>query len=210
MNNYKKPRSEIIDGLIEQLKFLKSSARNFDEGDISEAKRMALAIRVLVYDTRSCTSIFRHLKIKQTTGFVDTTYPYDPLNLVSHMSLVGLHFQNEDVRFTWRPDAQQKIVFFDNWWNEPVIVDSAKRMFSRFDIINFTANKENGAHFDGEIPENWAALTRFSSVGWLKISPDGKSIPMKGIELYCLRQMAFEMILTIERLIQKGTIKPIE
>src|SRR5256885_1737979 len=49
------------DKLREQLRFLSRSASLYDQGAEDEALRMATALRVVLHDTQSSTSLFKHL-----------------------------------------------------------------------------------------------------------------------------------------------------
>jgi hypothetical protein len=58
--------------LAEQLRFLASSGRAFDQGELSESKRIALVIRVLVHDTGASHSLLAQLGIKDTLAWADS------------------------------------------------------------------------------------------------------------------------------------------
>lgn len=58
--------------LSDQLAFLRTSAAAFNAGQVRDAKRIAVAVRVLVHDTRSSTSLVSHLGIKGEVRFVDS------------------------------------------------------------------------------------------------------------------------------------------
>jgi hypothetical protein len=59
------PRDRDLENdLSEQLQFLASSASSFDQGALSESKRIALVIRVLVHDTPNSHSLLDQLTIK--------------------------------------------------------------------------------------------------------------------------------------------------
>ena len=58
--------------LAEELRFLASSGRAFDQGELSESKRIALVIRVLVHDTGASHSLLAQLGIKDTLAWADS------------------------------------------------------------------------------------------------------------------------------------------
>jgi hypothetical protein len=58
--------------LAEQVDFLRASAERFDAGQEHEAKRLALTIRVLVYDSGNGDSLLAQLGLKSTLRFLDT------------------------------------------------------------------------------------------------------------------------------------------
>jgi hypothetical protein len=54
-------RADFENHLTEQLEFLRLSAAAFDNGFESEAKRLAVTLRVMLYDTRDSQSLLSHL-----------------------------------------------------------------------------------------------------------------------------------------------------
>lgn len=75
--------------LKEQIQFLVSSSKAYDEGFTSEAKRLANVIRILVHDTTRSTSLLKSLH-KKDILFYDTAPYYSPSNLHPHLGLVML------------------------------------------------------------------------------------------------------------------------
>lgn len=55
------PRRDLAVKLREQLEFIERSCSAYDEGHRSEAIRIAVAIRVLLHDSRTSTSLMKHL-----------------------------------------------------------------------------------------------------------------------------------------------------
>jgi len=50
-DKYKQSNDELMSQLEEQIKFIISSSKSFDEGNEAEAKRLANHLRTLLYDT---------------------------------------------------------------------------------------------------------------------------------------------------------------
>lgn len=61
---HKFTKAELEDHLKEQIGFLERSARDFDKGIVSEAKRLASVIRLLVRDTNQVCSLLKQLGMK--------------------------------------------------------------------------------------------------------------------------------------------------
>lgn len=200
-------KQELMSHLHDSLGFLEASSAAFDAGFVGEAKRLAATIRVLVHDTDRSKSLLGLLKIKTDMGYLNTTHPYDPKNLVSYHGLVGLRMQGGEATY-WAPLAggapgrSGKYVFFPDWWNQVVIVDSLKARFTRRDLILALANKDGGAHVDPNLDESYANLTRNNSVGWM--TSDGTTQkPMLDIELHSTRQIGYELLTSIQRHLEK-------
>ena len=192
----------------EHLGFLQASSASFDAGFIGEAKRLALTIRVLLHDTNNSKSLLELLGYKTSMGFLDTALNVNPKNLMSHHGLVGLKIGNGEGSYYARlgehiPGSPNKYVFFQNWWNKVVIVDSKKAQFSRRELILALANKDGGGHVDATLDEKYANLSRNNSVGWI-FSNGLSETPFEGIELFSVRQIAFEVSTSIDRQLAKS------
>jgi len=105
--------------LERQLGFLRNSCVSYDAGSIDESIRIALAIRVLIHDTRNPTSLLRHLNaqhINLATTVEDGPAP-DALILPG---MAWLQFTSEGA--TWRPattqDAIKGYLCLPKWWNQ--------------------------------------------------------------------------------------------
>lgn len=129
---------------------------------------------------------------------------------MSHHGLVGLKIEDGDGSFyaplqngsTSRP---YKFIKFPDWWNKIVIVDSKKSKFNRRELVLALANKDGGAHVDPDLDQAYSDLTRNNSVGWM--FSDGKEVrPMGSVELFSVRQIAFETIESIERIMKKHEV----
>jgi len=200
-------KAELLEHLHDSLGFLEASSSSFDAGFWGEAKRLATTIRVLVHDTNNSKSLLGLLKMKSAMGYLNTTHAYDPKNLLSYHGLVGLRMENGSSRY-WAPLGEGapgrsgKYVFFPDWWSQVVIVDSLKSKFTRRELVLALANKDGGAHVDTHLDESYAELTRNNSVGWM-ISDGTNQKPMLDVELHSARQIAYELLSSIRRRLEK-------
>lgn len=174
---------------------------------------MAVSIRVLLHDTRNSKSLLGLLDYKQNMGFLDSAYGYEPENLLTHTGLVGFRFEAGKNPTYYAPmsdrltGASNKYVFFAEWWNKVVIVDSKKNKFNRRDLILNMADTDGGAHVDPELNESYVELTRNNSVNWIFLSDNKPAQPLMDVELFSVRQIAYELINSIERWTLKQTQK---
>ena len=65
MTKVKRPDFELTPQLEEQLGFLLSSMDAFDAGAKGEAKRMAVALRILLHDRRQSASLLGQVGLKR-------------------------------------------------------------------------------------------------------------------------------------------------
>lgn len=180
--------------LQQQIYFLRSSAKSYDEGNTIEAKRIATSIRVLVHDTEKSKSLLTLLK-KKDIKFYDTALKLRPGNLLSTTGLVVVQIHDGKVTYVPRLDStpfNTQKVEFDQWWNGVVIADKNRTQFNRSELILRMCNQDGGAHVDPKLNDKYAALSRSNSVGWKLESSDGNEEDLKGIELASVRQIVMK------------------
>jgi len=207
MAKVKQTKAELMQHLRDNISFLEASSASFDSGLFGEAKRLATTIRVLLHDTERSHSLLQLLKIKLNMGYLKTSYDYDPKNLASHHGLVGHSISNNGATYKaflgdGPPSRPSKYVFFQEWWNEIVIVDSLNAKFSRRSLILALTNKDGGAHVDPNLDEDYAQLTRGNSVGWI-VTDGTNEKPLLDIELHSTRQIAYELLTSLKRHLEK-------
>jgi hypothetical protein len=207
MPKVKQSKQELLEHLHENLGFLKASAAAFDAGHTGEARRLAVTIRVLLHDTKNSKSLLGLLGLKQNTGYLDTATDLNPKNLMSHHGLVGLKMGGGGGSYfaplaDTMPEQPNKYILFPDWWNKVVIKDSNKNTFNRRELVLALANKDGGAHVDPDLDQAYADLTRNNSVGWV-FSNGTDSSPINEVELYSVRQIAYEVIASVERKLNK-------
>jgi len=191
-------REELLEFFGEQIEFLERSNASFDEGHISEAKRLAVTLRVLFHHTRSSHALIRQVAFHQPLRWVDTCGIPDPQNMMPQWGLVimGMRLETNETLFEPRlgggaPTAIQteasrlprgSRIRLDEWWTEPVTRDASHATFSRKDYVLALSNKEGGAHVDPEIFESYDRIARLNSMGWtFSVKPDGSRVLQSGM-----------------------------
>lgn len=200
--------------LRDHLGLLERHGRLFDESHHTEAKSLAVSIRVLVHDTPASRSLLgdRMLDVLRTTQFLDTAsvvVPAPGTQAVVGMQpgLLVLRMQASatpaDRTAAWHPklgaDPSSRWVDFASWWERPVsIAPRAAKLFSRRDFVLALANKEGGAHVDPSMSEIYTVLSRDHGLGPMVVSDDGGLVAPEHDPTYAaVRQVAFEMEQTI-------------
>jgi hypothetical protein len=193
--------------LKEQFDFLLRSAKSYDEGYSSEAKRIATTLRVLLHNTKSSESLLTHLG-KRRIKFYNGAEDYDS-GLAPKVKLVSLNLRGEGTHINdahykaqldnWPPSGNKiKKTEFLQWWNQIVIDDLKGNRFSRRDLVLAVANQDGGAHVDPELDAAYADLTKFNSLGWTLISNNCEKPFSIGAELATIRQICHEVLKTLE------------
>ncbi|WP_201408585.1 hypothetical protein [Mycobacterium paraintracellulare] len=186
-------REQLLELFDEQIDYLESSNKLFDDGKIAEAKRLAVTLRVLFHNTRRSHALIHQLGFDQTLTWVATCGLPDPKNMIPQWGLVtmGMRLETNEVFFDPRLDggAATKIrtktlqlprgsrILLDEWWTNPVVKDASHALFSRKDFVLALSNKEGGAHVDPEISESYNRIAHLNSMGWtFSVTPEGNRV----------------------------------
>ncbi|PGK30628.1 hypothetical protein CN902_10995 [Priestia megaterium] len=196
--------NDFMNYLKEQIEFLQMSANSYDNGYKSEAKRLAVSIRVLLHDTNQSQSLLKLLN-RKNIHFYDSASKYNPENLLSHMGLVDMVFSTDPNESGYIPHLDDLPPYlktrkksFKNWWTKQIILeDSEKSPFTRRDIVLSLSNKDGGAHIDPKLNKKYANLSRKDSIGW-KFSDGNQESTIFGGELATMRQIAHEVLKTLK------------
>lgn len=198
-------RAELEGHLREQVAFLRASVRAYDDGFTGEAKRLAVVVRVLVHDTSASTSLLSQLDLKGIQ-FFDTAYDYDPRKYFhSFHGLAMMQIGPSSNMFVPRCalppkpfDEPLRLVPFDQWWKKVVVADAKRNQFTRQQLVLTLSNREGGAHVDPTLDAAYTALTRAYSMA-MHYKVKEQEGPFGGIELASVRQIAQEVLLSLEK-----------
>jgi hypothetical protein len=215
---YDLSHAELERHLTEQVSFLRRSARDFDAGDEAEAKRLALTIRTLVHDGGASKSLLGQLDLKESIRYDDTTLrrvelppgltelPPGSMVLHSGITVTRMRFGGPDagVAFAAPLDnvAPERIgppVEFAQWWEPVILTDMQGNSFSRQTFVLALANRDGGAHVDPSLDVSYAALVKANSLGRTGAGPGEEPRPLLNIALASVRQIAHELLRTLER-----------
>jgi hypothetical protein len=194
----------LIDQLRRQLNFIITSCHAYDAGHRAEAVRIALAARVLFYDTKNSRSLlighlgFANIKLRSTA--VELVGPS-----ANAIGFIGPELDTCGFRPFRDDGSRDEQIDVSTWWNiEPILkLRNAQEFVTRRDLVLAAANKDGGAHVDSVRPKEYdrleAGLGIQAEVGY----PNGerKLITFRYANLAALRQVGHE-ILTSEELIK--------
>jgi hypothetical protein len=180
----------------EQLKFVRRSAEYFDQGEVSEAKRIAVSLRVLLHQTKQSHSL-----LTQTgrTGqlFYSSIEPDDDDNILAYAPLVGLATTSSGATVVPRLDdfvsgTEQRIPFVA-WWEQTAYRDKRDRKLSRRELTLTMANQDGGAHVDPGLDPRYHGLSRGPGVDVQAFVGD-EAWEFSGTELASVRQIGHEVL----------------
>jgi hypothetical protein len=146
-------RAELEALLEQELGFLKRSANAYDDGDESEATRLAATIRVLVHDTPQSKSLLARLGRKRVP-WLDTCEDEVRGNLLAYRNLrtyqglIMVYAGGPELCFVAKLDAEggaERWTSFERWWNREILTDSQGRTLTRRTAILSAVEGDMGA-----------------------------------------------------------------
>lgn len=206
------PRDRLMALLAEQCDFLAASAARFDAGYEHEWKRLAVGLRILLHDTSASASLLGQLGVKDRLDFLDSdarrepepgkqaAYPRGwPVGFVGTRLGIGsgasfFPMLDHDL------GSPRGRLHFAEWWDKRLL-DSpgSSEHWRRRDFVLGAANKEGGAHVDPAPPAWWTELRDGIWVGAATTAgPDGSPVPMATLVPAVIRQIAYEVLTTLE------------
>jgi hypothetical protein len=193
--------------LDRQIAFLRSSAAAYDAGFRDEAYRIAVAIRVLVHNTKTSTSLLRHLGV-ENAPLLSTTEPAPPnAVLYDGLSLVAFQTASGAVRAGLDESPTRRFTAAQDWWTETIYVLNNVRL-SRKDIVLSAANQDGGAHVDASLNAEYASFKQ----GLWSFASDGNVVvfDLPEPQLVFLRQMAYEVVNSpsLRDIVATGAVTP--
>ncbi len=200
---------ELREAFEAQKSALTSSCKAYDEGEKWEALRLATTIYILVRDGgKKNRSILTQMGIRNSMEFAVPTSPAaDPRNLASYTPLVMLQLRlgeggggvNYVPRLNEFPSGH-RMLRFDEWWDRELVYRSGgdQHRMTREKLVFALRNLDGGAHYDEEIRDpNYIEMTHGKS--WVAHLPDGTVKPVRQLELASMRQIAWEILDSLER-----------
>lgn len=190
----KVPLPEIEQHLMEQLGFVSSSCLEFDNGKFHEAKRISVALRIILHDTSKSKSLLRQLTLDQRP-MLDTSAPLVMGEILGRTALVGTYLGGQSGSGFFAPlddSIRKSSIPFPNWWKQVVLDDQRGRQLSRKGLITTMANKDGGAHVDSDIDDTYHRIKE-DSLGYRFGSLDNVYIS-KNLHYFTIRQIAHEVL----------------
>lgn len=189
-------KQELVQHLKEQIKFMQSSCKLYDMGSEFEAKRMALTLRILLYDSGNGSSLLGLLHLKKKIQFISTAQVYQSNNLLAQQCLVQMNIGAQGGKFLPLFDnSKARLLSCKDWLQEIVMSDSKKNVYRRIQLIKLLANKDGGAHADEKICDELAPLKDPYVSAWRVVDSVSIEHPMSNDVVYCsMRQMAYEVL----------------
>lgn len=206
-----KTNPELIKDLQDQIVLLLSHCEQYDSGKEIFAKEIASKILLLLYDKgESYKSILKQVNLKDNILFLSTNIPDVPGNLMPYHGLVGLQVSVEGALFyafkhDFPSNNKPLLLSFKEYWEEVILRDAQGNCMTRGEIIVFTRNQDGGSHSDPALEKKFNDIKRGMSIGWKVYGSNTEEKYMANIHYAILRQIAFEILVTLNLQIIKET-----
>lgn len=198
----KKSKQQLLDSLAEHVSLLMDYCTAFDAGKQHYAKPMSASLQMLLYGVKGNSLCLLHQLGMRAERFFDTAPALPPSGYLGQCQLAAIRVDMDNLSAHYIPmlstTDRKELVPFSAWWNTPVVRDVKGRTFSRLEIVKEVRDKDGGAHVDGDLVEAYADFASGRYSGW-QIRHDGEAKPIPNPHLACVRQIAHETLLSLER-----------
>ncbi len=194
------PVSDLETHLIEQIRFLQKSIREYDAGDTTEFRRIASTLRVIFHNSRTSHSLFSQLKLDNLT-LPSYAEKIDERNLLCSFPLAITCISGNSTyhipildQIRSKPtqmalgDWKAELVYKDP--GDPRLATPTKLELTRWDFVLIVANQDGGSHVDPELDDRYARIVREGG-GLVQLTESGTK-PIFQLERVYLRHIAFE------------------
>jgi hypothetical protein len=207
----RRERREVQARLAEQLRLLNKRCREFDSGDWGEAVDIATRLRVIFHPGSPAKhpSILQSLGAEKVPMLSTVEHREDSPNIIA--SIGGLYTQSfakddEGLHYDLRPKLWDSHVGYAipalRWWEQIVEIkgdemdNPGRHVYRRKDVVTGVANHDGGAHLASQIPESYDMLSRPGGIVRINMGTedDNEEIPIAGVHLAMLRQIAHEVL----------------
>ena len=178
--------------LARQLAFIETSCRSYDAGFCDEAVRIAVAIRVLIHESKNSHSLLHQLCLRDSVQLLSTFPDTTPSEGVIAVSFGGL-LSGSGVEPALDRARHRSFLTVEQWWQQVVHIFNDE--YSRRDVVLSAANQDGGAHVDPRPSEKTKGLR--SGVGTLTTTTiDGETTTrdLDNSHFYLVRQFGYEIL----------------
>lgn len=205
---WKRSKQEVFEALNVQRQAIAASCKSYDEGNKWESLRLATAVYVVVHDGgKHSKSLLTQLGIMNGLQFVASGPPHEPKNLMPQTTIVSVKLSAgghgsasaEYVPFLDEGPEKYRLIKFSKWWEREKIFVDGSHSLNRRRLVFTLRSQEGGAHFDAEQQNpNYERLAR-ESFTTPRLMAGDESTPILGAELAMMRQIAWELMTTLDR-----------
>lgn len=183
MSRVRRDQTELGRNIADTTSSGRKTAADFDGGneDVRRqaARLLANAISLLVLTRGQSKGLLQQAGFIPRLKLPSTGSPRDPANILSHHQLVTIMLPAgiyQPLCLSGPLRNPPRALWFDDWWEEPVVAISDV-WHSRRDLILNLRDTDGGAHFDESLNQEYVALSRANALGWQLIDGDPPTRP---------------------------------
>ncbi len=205
----KRDMPDLVERFWEQIRFIERSGEAYDQGDESEARRIAGAVRMLVHDTQFSKSVFGQLALVSKVRMLNTAPAVNPRNLLTTSGLASIRVSAAGAIYVPllhdRVAVSPQLLTLNAWLTSSVGAANGAE-WSRQDLILWVANTDGGSHVDPGLDPLYHELSRENKLKWFWSSAEGNSPVSSSYPLAAIRQIGYEVTMTARRLGDEGRV----
>lgn len=185
--------------LEEQRHLLDKSIKEFASGDLAEAVRLAIAMRVMVHETGGSkpllgqlTPNYLQLKILDRKPMKEEKPPPGTQSAVIMSVPISVHISDKGVFINSKLDVEDyEPSILGKWWTRPCLILPGLGGLTRREIILGLADKEGGAHVDVNLSPRYRQLieSKQLQIGW-----NNEGVTPLNLSRYMTAQAAIELL----------------
>jgi len=184
--------------LDRQLRYIETSAREYDAGNKDEAIRVGTSLRVVFHQTGASTSLLTHLNAVgvRLLSTCDLNPPH--AGFCNNVTNANSDPFKEDMWATpWLDKSKsRRFVSSQVWRSDEIMFLLGCITVSRRELSLWAANKDGGAHVDDNPPLDYDRVRRGMDFTFTLGKHDGTQVilSIRDLHLAALRQFAYETL----------------
>ena len=195
-------KADLRVSFLEQVGLLSAYCEYFDAGNRSFAKPIANALRLLLHQSRNCTSLLNQVGLRNGLYFTVAS-ALNPKNLASECDLIFLRATAAGA--TYEPKLEplpghKNRMPFPEWWSRSIAKGRKGQTLSRMDMVLSVADTDGGTHLDPSLRQLYADFRTGDFLGWyFNTSADSDGALVTSPEYACMRAVAGELLQTLRK-----------
>lgn len=165
LGTHRLSETELATELRDHVAFMLASARDYDQGTLAEAKRLAVELRVFLHD-----ALLDDMGVLSQMPFYDTALEYSPDNALPHYGLLTIRHRQVLPAFDSKTEPR-RFVPWDEWSSAVVLSNGLGGTLTRYALFKTAADKQ-GAHVDLKLPQLYSSLCDSESAAYRREEDD--------------------------------------
>ncbi|GEM_PF-4093153 len=203
---------ELMESLQDQISNLIDFCKDYDLGKKIRAKPISSILRNLLHNParkQGGIALLTQLSMLEVDWF-DFSHPVPVMQAIDTCTLVNWAIYNGNISVEPNTylDYIPRVMKIIDWWNEPVANSLLHGTYSRKELVLGMADKE-GSHVDPSLHKKYIALREGTFVSNITaVGSNGDTQTFKDVHNACIRAIAHEALLTLQKNFPQAFIHP--